>query len=105
MYLIRHMQDLKRAEADTGGATSDPDAVKKLILHYHDHILQLQQKKLQQAVVEQAVGAVAEMMKQGGGPLAMPRGLFGGPPSIPPGDRQAVGPFPFSDHPEVQHEQ
>ena len=109
LHLIRHMQDLKRAEADPDA--SDPDAMKKLVLHYHDQLIQLQQKKLQQAVVEQAVNA-AQQMETAGGPLAFPHGLFGpaaqGKPGLgvsqPPGNPAATGPNLYSGHPEVLHE-
>ena len=95
LHLLRHMKDLKAAEADPGGATGDPDAIKKMVLHYRDHITQLQQKKLQQAVIEQAVQA-AQQLGAAGGPLAFPHGLFGNPPQLPAGDQAAVGPFPFT---------
>lgn len=102
LHLIRHMKDLKSAEQDpTGG---DPDAVKKLVEHYHDHILQLQQKKLQQAILERAVQAAQSL--SGGGPGAMPQGLFGGTQqTAPPGNPMAQGPSIYSGHPEVMHEQ
>lgn len=103
LHLIRHMQDLQRAEKDTG-PSADPDAVKKLMLHYRDHIAQLQQKKLQQAVVEQAVQA-AQQLLGAGKPLAFPNGLFGNSPQEPAGNPQAQGPFLYSGHPEVMHEQ
>jgi hypothetical protein len=107
LHMTRHIKDLRRAEQDP---STDPDAVKELILHYHDHIIQLQQKKIQQAVIEQAVQAASQLGAGGQGPgaggtVAMPQGLFGGPPSLPPGDPQAAGPFAFSGHPEVMHEQ
>jgi hypothetical protein len=100
LHLTRHMQDLKRAETNSEGATGDPDAIKKLILHYRDHIAQLQAKKLQQAVIEQAVKAA-----QDAGVAKMPGGLFGGAPTMPAGNPDATGPFLYSGHPEVMHEQ
>jgi len=102
LHMTRHMKDLQRAEQDPEHA--EPDAKMKLVLHYRDHMLQIKQKRIQQAVMEQAVQAAAQLMG-GGHPLQMPNGLFGGLPSLPPGDRAAEGPFPFSPHPEVQHEQ
>lgn len=101
LHLIRHMKDLKMGEQSAG---TDPDAIHKLILHYHDHMLQLQQKKVQQAVIEQAVRA-AQQIAGGGSPLAMPNGLFGGGPSQPLGNPMATGPTLYSGHPEVMHEQ
>ncbi len=102
LHLIRHMQDIKKAESDpTGG---DPDALKKLVVHYHDQILQLQQKKLQQAIVERAVQTA--MTQAGGGPGALPQGLFGGTDQTqPPGNPMATGPNIYSGHPEVMHQQ
>ena len=102
LHLIRHMQDLKKAEQDP--KVVDPDSIRKLVEHYHQHIMQLQQKKIQQAVVEQAVGAAARLAGAAG-PLAMPNGLFGNPPTEPPGNPQAQPPAIYSGHPEVLHEQ
>jgi hypothetical protein len=102
LHLIRHMQDLKKAEEDQSGATADPDAIKKLMLHYRDHIAQLQHKKLQQAVVEQAVQA-AQQLLAAGKPLAFPHGLFGNTPQLPPGNPQAEGPYLYSGHDEGLH--
>ncbi len=50
------------------------------MIHYHQHIAQLQEKKLQQAVIEQAVQAVSQIAQQGaaagGGPGSLPGGTF-----------------------------
>ncbi|HWE51381.1 MAG TPA: hypothetical protein VG273_16435 [Bryobacteraceae bacterium] len=108
LHLQRHMQDLKKAEADT---QCDPDAIQKLVAHYRQHILQLQQKKINQAIVEQAVNAVAGIA---GGQLAFPHGLFGGSRPVKKGDAlptglqgnpAQTGPAVFSQHPEIQHEE
>lgn len=100
LHLLRHMKDLKKAEQDPDG---DKEAQHALVLHYHDHILQLQQKKMQQAVMEQAVQAAAQLA--GGGPGSFPRGLFGGTDQTqPPGNPLATGPNIYSGHPEVLHE-
>src|SRR6185312_16135130 len=72
LHLIRHYKDLQLAEADKN---ADPDAIKALVQHYHNHILQLQQKKMQQALIEQAVQSVAAA-PGGLSQLAMPGGLF-----------------------------
>jgi hypothetical protein len=101
LHLIRHMKDLKSVERE---GRADPDAVKRLILHYHDQIAQLQQKKLQQAVIEQAMQAASQLAGSGGA-LAFPRGLFGNAPQQPPGNPAASGPYLYSGHPEVMHEQ
>jgi hypothetical protein len=105
LHMTRHMQDLKRSESDS--KHSDPEATQKLILHYHEHIVQLQQKKIQQAVIEQAVQAAQQLAQGGGGggkPLQFPQGLFGNMPSQPPGNPQAQGPFLYGA-PAVSHEQ
>jgi hypothetical protein len=99
LHLIRHMQDLKKGETDPN---KDPDAIQKLIVHYHEHIAQLQQKKMQQAVIEQAVAA-AGRLAQPGGPLQMPQGLWGGPVTQPPGNPMATGPNIYSGHAENLH--
>jgi len=102
LHMIRHMRDLKAAEAAPGGATGDPDSVKKMALHYHEHIQQLQQKRLQQAVVEQAVQA-AQALAGAGKPLAFPNGLFGNAPQEPAGNPAATGPAIYSGHAEDLH--
>lgn len=102
LHLLRHYNDLKKAETDPGGATGDPDAIKKLILHYRDHMQQLQQKKIQQAILEQAAQA-AQQLTQGGQPLAFPNGLFGNAPQQPAGNPAATGPFIYSGHDESLH--
>ena len=107
-HMTRHWKDMQLAQTQPAGATNDPEALARLRQHYHDHLVQLQQKKIQQAVVEQTMGALAQMVNQpaaGGGPLAYPRGLFGNPPSQPAGNPVATGPFIYSGHPEVEHEQ
>jgi len=110
VHMIRHMKDIKKSEADPSHA--DPEALKELIAHYKDHILQLQQKRIQQAIVEQAITAAQQIAQQGQGdakavggaqPLQMPQGLFGGPPSQPPGNPEAAGPQLYSGHPEDLH--
>jgi hypothetical protein len=108
LHLIRHMRDIKATEADP---QHEPDVLKKGIIHYHDHILQLQQKKIQQAVIEQAVKAIAgggggAGAAPLGGPGSMPVGLFGGTQQTQPaGNPMAAGPSVYSGHPEVMHEQ
>jgi hypothetical protein len=102
LHLIRHMRDLQMAEGDSSGATADPDAMKKLMLHYRDHIAQLQHKKLQQAIMEQAVNAAGQLAQSGA--LSFPGGLFGNSQvSQPPGNPQATGPFLYSGHDEGLH--
>jgi hypothetical protein len=108
--MIRHMKDLKKAEADPTHA--DPDAQKALAVHYKDHMLQLQQKKIQQAIVEMGIKAAQQLAAQGqahgqalGGPqpLNMAAGLFGGPVTQPPGNPAASDPQLYSGHPEDLH--
>lgn len=99
LHLIRHYKDMQRAERD---GNPDPEALKALIVHYHEHLAQLQQKRLQQAVLEQAAALGAKLMQPGGG-MAMPNGLFGGPISQPPGNPMAQGPYLYSGHNENLH--
>jgi hypothetical protein len=96
------MADMKKAEADPEHA--DPDALNKLVVHYHEQIAQLMQKRMQQALLESAAASAAKLM-QPGGALTMPNGLFGNPPSQPPGNPMAQGPFLYSGHPENLHGQ
>lgn len=104
VHMIRHYRDYQSAQQDPQG---DPEAKKALMAHYLNHIAQLQQKKLQQALIEQAVQAAGQMMQGGAGgkPLAFPAGLFGNAPQQPAGNPLASGPNLYSGHPEVLHEQ
>lgn len=110
VHLNRHMQDLKASEADQEHA--DPDAQQALVVHYQQHIQQLANKRIQQAVVEQAVTAAQQIAQRGadlgravGGaqPLNLAHGLFGGPVTQPPGNPAATGPNIYSGHPEGLH--
>lgn len=110
LHMTRHMKDLKLAESDPEHA--DKDAVQQLVVHYHDHIIQLQQKKIQQAIVEQALQGMGQIAAQGaaaggqpmGGPGSLPGGLFGGKQqTAPPGNPEAAGPQIYSGHPEGLH--
>jgi hypothetical protein len=92
------------------------------------HIFQLQQKKLQQAVIEQAVQSAGRLMgggaaapgatpagAPGGGVLNFPNGVFGpgagrakgkhDAVTEPKGNPLATGPDLYSGHPEILHEQ
>jgi hypothetical protein len=104
LHLMRHMRDIKEAEADPD---RDDDAYKKLIVHYVQQIEQLQHKKMVQAMAEQAVGAIAKLGATGGLPpqilAAFQRYPGLGPPAGNPAAEPTSGIFP--DHPEVMHEQ
>lgn len=97
LHMTRHMKDLKEAESDPKHA--DPEAMQALLMHYRDHIIQLQQKRVAQAVIEAAVGAAGQVLNRAGAggqapptPNPMPFGLFGNPPNAPPGNPQAQEP-------------
>ncbi|HEY1494374.1 MAG TPA: hypothetical protein VGF49_07515, partial [Candidatus Solibacter sp.] len=99
----------------------DPEATQALEQHYMQHIAQLQQKKLQAAIIEQAVAAADQMMKNGqppgqpGGVLAFPEGLFGphagvekgkrDTTTIPSGNPASKPPGIYPAYPAIQHEQ
>ena len=118
VHMIRHWRDLQDSMTDPG---RDPEAVEALKAHYMQHIAQLQQKKLQQAIIEQAVAHISAQMAAGqpaaqpGGVLNFPSGLFGPSlsgkraenrgPTQPKGNPAAAGPVIYSGHPEVMHEQ
>jgi len=101
LHLIRHYKDLKNAEEDTSGAMGGRDVLIKMVIHYHDQMLQLQSKKLMQAAVEQVVKASAQIAANGGDPMQLAAGLFsggkqpvgqGGQPTQPAGNPQAANP-------------
>ena len=102
LHMLRHMRDLQQAELDPQHV--DPEAVRTLADHYHQHMIQLHNKRVQQAIIEQAASA-AQKLLQGAGAIPMPNGLFGGPVSQPPGNPAAAPPQLYSGHPEVMHEQ
>jgi hypothetical protein len=108
LHMIRHMKDIKAGEADP--QHTDPEALTAMMLHYQDHLNQLQQKKMQQAVVQMAVQAASQLVPgaggqpAGGGPGAFPRGLFGGTQQTQPqGNPQATNPQLYSGHNEDLH--
>jgi hypothetical protein len=117
VHMTRHYKDF---QASTTDPDRDPEAVKELQAHYMQHIFQLQQKKLQQAIIEQAVSTVGQMMGQGqpgqpGGVVNFPAGIFGSAlegkkaenrgPSPVKGNPAGSGPSIYPGHPEIQHEQ
>lgn len=100
VHMIRHYADYQRAQVDPN---RDPDAMKALENHYMQQMAQLQQKKLQQAVIEKMVQAAGA---SGGDPAQFLHGLFGTGPRqgvAPPGNPQATGPNLYSGHPEDLH--
>jgi hypothetical protein len=110
VHMTRHYADLQASEADQEHA--DPQAQAALIRHYQDHIQQLAQKRIQQAVVEQAVAAANDIAQRGrdlgraiGGaqPLNLAHGLWNAGVSQPPGNPAASGPSIYSGHPEELH--
>ena len=110
LHLVRHMMDIKRAEADP--QHSDADALHELVEHYKEQMMQLQQKRIQQAIVEMGIKAAQQLVQPaqqtaqaigGAQPLPMPNGLFGGPVSQPPGNPEATNPQIYSGHPENLH--
>lgn len=118
LHMIRHYRDFQDSQTDPD---RDPQSVEALKAHYMQHIAQLQQKKLQQAIIEQAVAHIGQQMAAGqpagqpGGVLNFPAGLFGNSlsgkraegrsPTEPKGNPAATGPNLYSGHPEVGHEQ
>ncbi len=106
LHLVRHYRDMQMAEQESNGPSADPDALKKLMLHYRDHIAQLQQKKLTQAVIEQAVAGIRQQMAGagGGGPLQFPQGLFGNAPQLPAGNPAQAGPSIYPPNPGIEEQ-
>lgn len=116
VHLLRHYRDWQESQTDPN---RDPEAVKELQAHYMQHIAQLQQKKLQQAIIEQAVAAAQQMQAgaqppgQPGGVVNFPGGIFGsalegkraenrGPQPVK-GNPTASPPIIFPGHPEDLH--
>jgi hypothetical protein len=117
VHMLRHYRDYQESQSDPN---RDPVAVKALQEHYMQHIAQLQQKKLQQAIIEQAVSHITAQQQAGapqpqpGGVLNFPSGALFGPsvsgpraankgPQAPKGNPAATGPNLYSGHPEDLH--
>lgn len=100
LHMIRHYKD---AEAASKDPNAEPESRAALHTHYMQHLAQLTQKKLQQAVIEQALTAAGQIAPGGGDPLAFPKGLFGNAPQQPAGNPQARGPNLYSGHNENLH--
>ena len=81
LHMIRHMKDIQSLEAE---GEKDSDTYKKLVAHYLEHLNQLQQKKIVQAVAE----GIAQRVQQG----AMMPPMLGGGGSPGPGAGGAVLP-------------
>jgi hypothetical protein len=86
LHMIRHMRDLKLAVDDN---YKDKDAVAALKAHYVDHVHQLEQKKLVQAIAQLAVQQAAQL---GVNPAA---GLGTGMGQLPPGIMAPPGGAPI----------
>jgi hypothetical protein len=80
-HLARHYSDWQNSKTDPN---ADPDAVRKLEVHYTQHIAQAQQKALQIAIVERAAQLATQMMQQGQ-PHPQPGGVLNFPPEAFPG--------------------
>ena len=116
VHMTRHFRDYQE---ERGDPDRDPEAMKELEQHYYQHIAQLQQKKLQQAIIEQAIAHVSQMQQQAGPPgqpggvVNFPAGIFGSAlegkkaenrgPHSPPGNPAAAGPTIYSGHNEDLH--
>ncbi len=118
VHMLRHYRDYQETKTDPN---ADPEAVRALESHYYQHIAQLQQKRLQQAIIEQAVAHAGQMMQnaappgQPGGVINLPAGIFGsalegkraenrGPAPVK-GNPIAQPPGVFPSHQEIAHEQ
>ncbi len=103
LHLIRHRKDLVDAEQDP---ERDEDAFRKLTVHYMQHIEQLTQKQIVQALAEQATAAIRKLGAAGGLPPAALQAYQQFPGvGMPGGNPQAQPAQPFSPVPEVVHEQ
>jgi hypothetical protein len=97
LHMIRHMKDLNLAVEDK---YQDTDAIQSLKAHYIEHVHQLEQKKLVQAITDRVVQQAAAMGINPGMPGAqIPPGIMmpPGAAQIPPG---AV-PLPGSQAPVI----
>lgn len=82
LHMVRHMKDLNLAVEDK---YADQDAILALKAHYIDHIHQLEQKTLVQAITEQVVQQAQRLGINPAAPLGT--GMQGLPPGVmgPPG--------------------
>jgi hypothetical protein len=92
LHMIRHMKDLQTATDDK---YSDHDAMQALKSHYLDHIHQLQEKKLVQALAEAAVQQAQALGTNPAAGLGNPQGLPPGVMMPPPAANLGPGPMPM----------
>lgn len=90
LHMIRHMKDLQLALQEK---YSDQDAIHYLKAHYIDHVHQLEQKKLVQALAQQAVQQASQL---GINPAQM---LGTGMGQLPPGIMAPPGGAPLPQDP------
>jgi hypothetical protein len=93
LHMVRHMKDLNLAVEDQ---YADKDAIAALKAHYVDHIHQLEQKKLVQAITERIVQQAAAT---GANPAAsLGTGMGQLPPGVmmPPGGTPITPPMPLA---------
>jgi hypothetical protein len=102
LHMIRHMRDIQSAQGDPA---CDKQALQMLIAHYMQHVEQLQQKKIVQAVAEHAMAAASQLNARSQGALGPTGQLFQPLPGMPPGNPGAQPPAIYPNHPEVGHEQ
>ncbi len=99
LHMMRHYRDLQAAEQR---GDMDQEILRALAVHYRDHMVQLQAKRIQQAVLEQAAQAAASLMQQGppmpGAPSPAPAG---GPPPILGAAEEEPGPGQLPPLPPV----
>lgn len=80
LHLMRHMKDLKAAEADPD---ADQEHVRALAVHYTMQMEQLQQKKVMQAIAEQAVAAIGKIAQSQQQLAGGPQQPMQPPPQMP----------------------
>jgi hypothetical protein len=90
LHMIRHMKDLNSAQGSTN--YNDKDAIDNLKMHYIQHVHQLQEKKIVQAITQAAVQQAAAMGRN-------PAGGLNAPPGLPPGVMMPPGGGPIPQGP------
>lgn len=98
LHMIRHMRDLNLAIEDK---YPDRQAIQALKVHYIEHVHQLEQKKLVQALAERMVERAGAMQQQGAQlpGVMMPPGTGAIPPSpvpMPGSVPSPINPQPFA---------
>jgi hypothetical protein len=89
LHMMRHMQDLKKSQDDPN---QNAEAHQKLMVHYHEHVDQIQHKKIVQALTEAALQQMQQMLPPQVAQMLTQQAQLGAQQPPGPGGRQPGAP-------------